>query len=238
MKNETKSDRLSFAQLGVLAGIIMEFLAVMFNAPQLKYWLEHKTELKKRLREVFKIVDEYVDIRIEWATFYKKNFDWEVDFSHVIIPTMPTIGKWRLLFIPKGMRPQLAFEVCTKLFKTSKYCDNLDDAIGKNIRTTGEHYAVWVRDEVEPDSETLGKSTRQADPDMKVGITLLEGIIFEIKYFTETGKHLNIKGVTFCSGSRISGGNVPSVSWSDGKFEVYWNDLDNSVSYYGIRSAV
>ena len=239
MKNhETDSEKPSFIQLGVLAGFIIEFLASIFNASQVKYWLEHKGELKKKLREVFSIVDEYADIRQDWEKFYKNHFNSNFDFSRLLIPTMPTSGKWRLLIIAKGMTLNVAFNACTKLFKTWKYYDDLDANTPKNIRNTSDHYAVWVRDEAEPDSDTIGKSTRQADSDMKIGITLLERIIFEIQYFTETDKHLDIKGLTFCSGSRGSGGGVPVADWRGGKFQVDWYSLDNSHAKYGIRSAV
>ena len=239
MNNGKESQRPSWEQLCSLAGFIVEFLATFFNASQVKYWLEHKTELKNKLREVFSIVDEHVSIREEWQKFYKNHFGWDIDFSQVIIPVMPTNGKWRLLFIPKGMTLNFAFKICEKLFASWKYCDDLDKAISKNIRNTSIHYAVWVRDEVEPDAETLGKSTRKADPDMKIGITLLERIIFEIKYFTETGNHLDVKGATFCSGSRNSGGDVPGACLSGyGRFRMYYSFLDDSDSGYGIRSAV
>jgi hypothetical protein len=239
MNNGKESQKPSWEQLCSLVGFIVEFLATFFNASQVKYWLEHKTELKKKLREVFSILDEYASIREEWQKFYKNHFGWDVDFSQVIIPAIPTNGKWRLLFIPKGMTLNLAFKICEKLFTSWKYYDNLDKAISKNIRNTSSHYAVWVRDEVEPDIEFLGKSTHQADPDMKIGITLLERIIFEVKYFTETGNHLDVKGTTFCSGSRRSDGDVLDAGLSNvGKFKVGYSLLGGSGSRCGIRSAV
>ena len=239
MNNGKESQRPSWEQLCSLAGFIVEFLATFFNASQVKYWLEHKTELKNKLREVFSIVDEHVSIREEWQKFYKNHFGWDVDFSQVIIPAMPTNGGWGLLFIPKGMTLNFSFKICEKLFKSSSYYDDLDKAISKNIRNTSSHYAVWVRDEVEPDAETLGKSTRKADPDMKIGITLLERIIFEVKYFTETGNHLDVKGATFCSGSRDSDGYVPGAYlYVDGRFRVDCGNFDGSGSRCGIRSVV
>jgi hypothetical protein len=49
---------------------------------------------------------------------------------------------------------------------------------------------------------------------MKIGITLLERIIFEIDYFTKTKKHL--EGTTLCSGSRrLNGFDVPIVHMMD-----------------------
>lgn len=239
MKNGTDSQNPSFGQLGALAGFIVDFLATILNATQVAYWLGHKTELKKKLREVFSITDEFSEIREEWQKFYKTHFNWDVDFSQVLIPIKPTDGKWRLIFIAQGMTLNFAFKTCEKLFSSWKYYDDLDKAISKNVRNTENHYAVWVRDEVEPDQEFLGKSTREADPDMKIGITLLERIIFEIKHFTETGKHLDVKGLTFCSGSRYSDGGVPNAGLlNDGGFRVLCSGLGRSFSDYGIRSAV
>lgn len=228
-----------FEKLGLLAGFITEFLATIFSDDQIDYHLGHKTELKKKLREVFSITDEFQAIREEWQNFYKEKFNWTVDFSSIIIPAMPTNGKWRLIFIPKGMTMNLAFRIASGLFTSWRYADDLDSAVTKNIRNTENNYAIWVRDEVEPDQEFLGKNTRQADPDMKIGITLLERIIFEIKYFTETGNHLDVKGLTFCSGSRVAVGGVPVayLDCGDG-FCVYWSGLGFSGSKCGIRSAV
>jgi hypothetical protein len=239
MENGTDSQKPSWGQLGSLAGFIVEFLASILNFSQVEHWLKHKNELKKKLREAFSVTDEFFEIREDWQKFYKTNFDWNVDFGQVLIPVRPAYGKWRLLFIPKGMTMNLAFKTCEKLFTSWKYYDDLDKKIIKNIRNTDSNYVVWVRDEVEPDSEFLGKSTRQADPEMLIGITLLERIIFEIKYFTETGKHLDIKGVTFCSGSRNSGGDIPRAYLnSDGRFEVSYCDIDDSCSGYGVRRVV
>ncbi|MFA4975255.1 MAG: hypothetical protein WC839_02705 [Candidatus Paceibacterota bacterium] len=240
-KHGTKSETLSISgimqKIGSLAGFIVDFLTTLLSEVQIDYWLGHKNELKKKLREVFSIVDEYANIREEWQKFYKTHFNWDVDFSRVIIPNRPD-GNWRLLFIAKGMTMNKAFDCCKAIFKSWRYSDDLDKTIPTNIRTSSDNYAVWVRDDIEPDIEYLGKSTRQADADMKIGITVLERIILEIKYFSETGNHLDIKGVTFCSGSRYSDGYVPNAYWDSVGFLVSWYYLDGSNSSSGIRSAI
>lgn len=239
MGNGTNSSKSSvFIKLGVLAGFIVETLAKIFNESQIDYWIKNKSELKKKLKELFSIVDEYLELREVWVKFYKDQFDWTVDFSQVIIPEKPEGDDWRLIFIAKGLTINLAFDKASKLFPTWRYAEDLDKAITKNVRNTQNNYAIWVKDGAEPDQEFLGKSTKQADPDMKLGVTLLERIILEMKYFLETGEHLDIKGLTFCSGSRSSGGNVPSACWIDDKFGVFWFVLDGSVSDYGLRLAI
>jgi hypothetical protein len=238
METGTDSKNPSFGQLGELVGFIVDFLVSILNFSQVEYWLSHKTELKKKLREVFSIDDEFIEIREKWQKFYKTNFNWDVDFSQVIIPSKPD-GKWRLLFIPKGMSLNFAFSICEKLFKSLSCAEDLNREVIKNIRNTDSHYAVWVHDEIESDQEFLGKSIRKVDSDMKIGITLLERIIFEIKYFTETGNHLDVSGLTYCSGSRFAGPHVPSVGLArSGEFDVSWVRLDDCYDKYGIRSAV
>lgn len=103
----------------------------------------------------------------------------------------------------------------------------------KKITTREFQYSV------EPDKETLGKSCREADPEMK-GITLRERLLMELQYFDETGEHLDVEGVTFCSGSRSSDGNVPSVYWRPVNrwVKVIWCSLDGANPQDGLRSAV
>jgi hypothetical protein len=245
MENGEKSEMPSLYErmqkLGSLAGFIVDFFATLLSESQVDYWLGHKDELKKKLRELFSINDEYNDeyanVRADWQEFYKKFLGWDVDFSRVIIPQMQDVGKWRLLFIAKGLTMNRVYNAWT--FKKDKSYGDIDASVTKNMRTASESYAVWVKDEVEPDQEFLGKSTNQADPNMEIGITLLERMIFEAKYFSETGKHLDIKGATFCSGSRRSGGGVPGtlLDYYDEVF-VGWSDLDLCGSKYGIRRAV
>lgn len=240
MKNGTKSQETSLEQIGTLAGFITSFFVKVLSVEQVSYWLGHKTELKQKLCEVFAVMDEYVTLREGWQKFYKEHFKWDVDFSRVIIPPKPAIGSWRLLIIAQGMTLNKMFARMEQLFKCWKYADNLDTAVSTNVRTTASHYAVWVRDGVEPDAEFLGKSVREADPDMKIGMTLLERTTLGVKYFAETNKHLDIKGLTFCSGSLDSDGDVPYMFWSpiDDHVFVRWCYVDDSDGSHGVRQAV
>ncbi len=73
-----------------------------------------------------------------------------------------------------------------------------------------------------------------------LGITLLERLIYELLYFSETGGHLDITNWTICSGSRYSDGNVPYVNW-DGKsreFFVAWCRADVRSEYGRARGVI
>ena len=53
-------------------------------------------------------------------------------------------------------------------------------------------YAIRVRDRVEADEELKNRSARDLQQQGILGITIEEREIFELKYFTETGQHLDI----------------------------------------------
>lgn len=127
------------------------------------------------------------------------------------------------------------FAQCTALFPTWSYYDT--EELDKEFPIPKEPTKRYFLNEQEPDKTTLGKSTSEADPKMK-GIKLRELLLLELAYFKETGNHMDIKGVTFCSGSRSSDGGVLGARWNHGGFRVSWYRLDSSGSGCGIRSAV
>lgn len=238
MKNATQSkEKPSLKQLLALAAFIAGVLEEIFTGGQIQHWLQNKGKLRTKLFEMFEItVETYTEIREDWKKFYHSAFGMEVDFSGIPIPEKPE-GNYRLLFIAKGLSLNKVFDAWT--FPKWRYDSNLDKKVPTNKRMPTESYAIWVLAGDEPDAEFLGKSTRVADPNMEIGMTLLERMIFESKYFEETGKHLDVKGITFCSGSRNSGGFVPYVYlYSYGEVYVNWYYLDYSYAKCGVRRAV
>lgn len=217
---------------GVMSGLPFE---------KIQYWLKNKTLLKHKLQGVFEIpVDLFEDVRTNWQEFYKDHFGLTVDFSGVFIPAKPTGGSWRLIFIPQGLTLNATIVAMRKIFKVWVYNEDLDGTVTTNTRTSVKSYVVWVRVGDEPDAEYLGKSTRIADMEGKIGVTLLERLLFGLKHFTETNKHLDVKGVTFCTGSRNAVGSVPGVCWGAGRGEVGvgWYGVGKADAVYGLRQAV
>jgi len=182
---------------------------------------------------MFNQTDLYMDQREAWRKFYQKFFSLDVNVADAHIPDMPAEGNWRLLIIARGLTLNQVYDRMSKAFKCWKYADDLDASVTKNARDAKETYAIWVRVGVEPDEKYLDKSANQADPDMKIGMTLLE-----IVYFDETGKHLDIVGWTLCTGSRYADGKVPYVYLVDDKVRVGWSYPDHSGPRFGLREAV
>jgi len=246
-------------QLGLLLGfvisIVTEIVTKFFftlSFDEAKASLQNKgalsKKIKKALSEVFVMVaDGYAAQRTYWEGIYLAHFGTEADFSDVVIPEKPQFGKWRLIFILKGLTMNHAAAMYRKIlvshnpqWKLWQYADDLDVAIVRNIRTSVESYALWVRDEQEADEEFRGQTTRQADPDQLIGVTVLERLVHGAVHFIETKQHLDEKGVTFCSGSRVADGSVPGVLWCPGdrKVGVYWYFLGFSHPVVGVRRAV
>jgi len=154
------------------------------------------------------------DIKSEWAKFYRKFFWINVDFSDVIIPENP--GDFtRVIFIPKGLTIAQVVKAMRKRFKVSLYTEDLDKAVCENDRVANRDYAVRVRERVEADEELKNFSANQLKERGEVVITPPGRLVYEFKYWDETGKHLDVQNWTLCAGSRDSDDHVPFIGWYD-----------------------
>lgn len=240
MEHTSKSPQF-FVKLGILVGFITEVVTAIFmqmTEAELQSWVGKKKSIRKQVREIFNQTDLFAEEKEVWRKFYQKYFQFGLSVADVCIPEKPTEGEWRLIVVAQGLTLNHVYKRMSETFKCGKYANDLDASVTKNARDTKETYAIWVRVGVEPDEKYLGKSTNQADPDMKLGVTLLERMLLEIVYFDETGEHLDTKGWTLCTGSRHSAGYVPSVSLYDGRVHVGWGSLDDSGTRCGLREAV
>lgn len=203
-------------------------------------WIENPGSLAKVMRKALMPSNDFSDQLADWRNFYKQEFNLDVDVSEVKIPEHKH-GFDRLIVITKGLTINQTYAACERNFKCWKYADDLDKAISVNDRDSQNGtYAIWIRDRQEADEELKNLSANEFKSKNIKGITLLERIIFELKYFKENGKHLDIDNVTLCSGSRDSDGDVPSACWnrSYDKFYVYWSFADRSRDDLRARAVV
>lgn len=238
---QTSAKKPTLEMLLALASFIAGVLSRL-SFEQVQTLLKNKNGLlRKKLQEVFDLaLDPWMEISLEWEKFYLNHFGITTDFSGIEILEQPNEGSWRLIFIPQGLTINETVVAMRKYFNVWVYTEDLDSNITINTRTPATAYAVWVRVGVEPDAKFLGESTRSADMEGKIGVTLLERLLFGLKHFVETGKHLDIKGVTFCTGSRDADGRVPGVYWiaDDGEVHVDWCKVDRASIDFGLRQAV
>ena len=163
----------------------------------------------------------------DWQTLYRQEFGIEIDISKIRIPKRVP-GFDRLIVVAPGLTPEKIFSVLKKRMDVWKYADDLDTV--KSDRKTDRAYAIWVRDRQEADEELRNKSANDFAKEQINGITLEERLLLELKYFLETGKHLDEKNWTLCAGSRNSDGDVLDVGW-----HPYCSRVSVSWSYAGGR---
>ena len=195
---------------GVLKDLFRQIDDGSVSLEQVQDFLEHKNPFDK------------TDLIADWESFYRKVFGIKVDFSGLKIPKKKK-GFSRLIIVAKGMTSQKVYNKCKEIFPCWKYADNLDRAVQSERVSDMRPYAVWFRDRIEADKELKNLSANDLKERKITSITLEERLVYELKYFEETGRHLDIDNITLCAGSRYSDGNVPRVDWYYSEFDVYWD---------------
>ncbi|KKU77339.1 MAG: hypothetical protein UY12_C0039G0001 [Parcubacteria group bacterium GW2011_GWA2_47_8b] len=146
---------------------------------------------------------------ISWQNLYLEH-GIKVDVTNLKIPASQP-GFTRLILVPEGMTPNKAVALLKKKMKVWQYADNLDTIT--SVRDTEKTYAIWVRDRQEADEELKSLSADDLKEDSVSCLTLTERLLYELKFFTETQKHLDKTNYTLCASSRDPNGYVPCVGW-------------------------
>ena len=193
---------------------------------------------KYKIKNVITAAREKAEKIKDWQDFYKEVFDMEFDLSKVEIPKKRE-GFDRLIIVAPGMTPQKLYEKCEELFGCKKITnENLDNIITSDRTAEAGAYAVLFREGRGPDNELINKSANELKTEGVLGITLEERFLYELKYFKEFNKHLDIGKGTLCSGSRYADGNVPDIYWSGIRLELGKYDPDKGSDVFGARAAV
>jgi hypothetical protein len=174
-----------------------------------------------------------------WVKFYREVFGVELDLSKLTMPAHRE-GFDRLLVVAEGFSCDRVYNACKQHFACWKYTDwTLDEAVSTNDRNPASgSYAVRIRERVEADEELASKSANDLASMQIPSITLLERLILELKYWKETGNHLDIQKVTLCAGSRNSDGDVPGVDWHDDGLHVHLHRVGTRCANFRSRQVV
>jgi hypothetical protein len=217
--------------LGMLSDLMLKLKAGSFTTRELELFVQRKNPF---------VSD--VDILADWTKFYRDYLDLRVDLSGIKIPTYKS-GLNRMIVVARelvalGKPYAFIIEAMKKRFSVWTYFDDLDKMIVINDRWPDKiSYAVSFRDRVEADEELKNFSANDLAKENISGVTCLERLLYELKYFAETGNHLDIKNITLCSGSRCSDGRVPLVHFGDGKVDVFRYAPSDSDGYLRSRLA-
>lgn len=182
----------------------------------------------------------------DWCRFYKEfGFIENEEDLKPALPAEKSGFSW-LIVIPKGLTMNKVLQVMrTKMDVSSYVGDDLDTNVPTNDRVADNDYVVCVRDRIEADEELKNRSANRLSDENVKGITLLERLVLGFFYFWKVGpqedinkSHLDVENSTLCSGSRGSGGGVPSVNWSPDYRKVYirWYPPGDSNGYLRARA--
>jgi hypothetical protein len=180
--------------------------------------------LGAKVRAIFKVADPYAELIALWEEFYKSLAipGLSVDLSTLRVLT-PKEGFTRLIVVIPGLKIEEVLAQCKKRFSVRRWTEEDLDAITKSTRcATTETYAIWVRDIPESDPIHANKSYNTLAHTSVIGTTLLERLLYELKYFMETGKHLDVTNMTLCTGTLYSNGRVAGVYWRGDGLDVSW----------------
>lgn len=169
----------------------------------------------------------------EWSHFYEEQFGVSVDMSKIKIPERQEEFD-RLIVVPEEVNLNNIVEVCKKHFKVINHIgsdvDNFDLDNGiSDFRPEGS-YAVWLEESDTASSDyTIYSGERLRDEGIRT-TTLKEYLLYHLKYFIETGKHLDncysgwkankLRGLVLCGDSLVKHDNplykkTPSAYYSN-----------------------
>lgn len=228
---------LTAGQMRELICAVQEGIPANIGADVAQYWIGRKKKLAAEIKNILVGTNSYADLISDWENFYR-DLGTNCDLSGVAIPDDPG-GFERVIIVATGITPQTAYDLCVKNFQCLKYAEkNLGEIMSSDRSAKNGPYAIRVRNRVEADEELKNLSANQLKTQSVAGITLEERLVYEIKYFKETGKHLDIKNITLCAGSRDGDGDVPIVDWSGGEMRVRWYYHDVRGDFLRSREAV
>lgn len=225
-----------------------EFIAtVAQNMPEMsgdimQGWIENPKALQKLLSGLCLSVNgSSAAVNPDWKKVYETlGMLTEYDFEIANLVISEQDGLWTIPVI-KGVTCNKAVAGLKGMgVRVWTYKDDLDKDVTVNGRDPNRDgsYVVSFHNNVEADEENKDQSANQRREQGCKDITLLERMLLDLGYFLKTGKHLDIKNWTLCSGSRCSGGFVPCAHWGSGSFEVGWDHSDNRLGSLRARSVV
>lgn len=219
--------------LGKITGMVLDLLRRVREGSLDPY------RVIKGLQEIVEGKQDISEFLSGWQSFYYKHFNLRCDFANLAIPERPAQGKWFLIVVVGGITLQRFFDKCSELFKACKWTeDSLNDVVTSDRTAKDGAYAVWIRDTREADEDLKGLSANDLKEKGIVVITLEERLLFELKYFDETGVHLDVENVTLCSGSHCSNGNILYVDQINHCMSIDSHSSDNQASNLCAREVV
>jgi len=181
---------------------------------------------------------EICDYRQFWENFYYFLHRMNLKLSHVYIPPKPEGDDWILLCVAQGLTPEEVFNSWTFPKEDNRITSILNICVRHDKRSSVKTYFFWAKNGEKPDTETYGQKANYADPDMEIGMNLLERMVLQ-SYACLKGIELDKGSATLCSGSkRDHEGGTISVFMSGPKVNITFHGPNGKTNNRGIRKVV
>ncbi len=181
-------------------------------------------------------------LKLKWLQFYMLVFDLKLDLSFKL--PKHQYGFNGLVIVHPEITENIVYSKCIELFegKAWSYSKSLTlSCSDKDVaKTRTDPYGIWIKNYTEANMEHPNISCQTHSKNENIyGMTLLERLLLELKYFWETGEHLDTESLTLCYGNFQSrSGHIPYVSWTSDGLEVGTHHIGEYDSYMSIREVI
>ncbi len=191
---------------------------------QLEMFIEGRNPFLTRGDVAFKM-----DMLAGWEKFFLEFFKVKVDLSGMAIPVIQGDGYSLIVNAVHGYNS--AIENIRRHFNVwvNPGLGDLDENMMPDIRQAKDTpYAILFKPDNYSIPESIfhdAKCASKIDFNQQNGITLIERLIFEVKYWSETGRHPEDAGLdqvkwSKCSGSRLKNGGIPHIIWRGNSLDI------------------
>lgn len=195
--------------------------AEIFKHPELvRKYIRNKRLLRKVFQETLLKSVEGLDLdhNLElWQRVYWEICGLEPSLRDIRVPDDPGGFGWPVVPTPEIPLNKFWHELKKKFPCWCHGGNDLESLLDWNKQERSYRdgaYAIRVRDRIEADEELKNLPANDIVKKGIATVTLDERVRLEGFYWIiSSGKHLDIKNVTLCAGSRYSGGGVPHVDW-------------------------
>lgn len=209
-----------------LFGIVLDFTQKLGNG-SITPW-----QAKRFLRgeDSFIVPMDTASQLTRWKDLYERHFGITLSPDFLGISDRAK-GLDRLIVVAARVRVKQVFTVLGEHFTVLSSYNDFDRAGFEDERSnTVVPYAIWTKNHGEADKDNINKSANFLKKSKVPTMTLLERLLYELMFFTETGNHLDVAHETLCAGSRDENGRVPRVLWNtdDSQMFVGWQSAGAS----------
>ena len=186
---------------------------------------------------------DYSSILNEWEKYFWKIHQLKVDFAGVAIPEADDDDFPWFVCTPEDFSTERAYSGGKQLYDKWKWTNKaLDDVLDLSFGRDSQKDPYIVRFHANWEADKVLKNlSANAIAEKQINTSALkERLLLEDFLYWKHKKHLDVKNITLCSGSRYSDGDVPGVDWDDdsGKLGVYRYSPGDAIDYLRSREVV